>query len=134
MSTNLTEIGLKIQRIKIDADRLQAGLPTRRNQPCALLLVEFYRSMFGNVRAIVDGVHHDHRESITLAEFIARGQSRDEYHTALVELVSRAELHSLSVVEYIKECFLERFPRWDIVLREGHSPKFDECEEHWAGR
>ena len=112
---------------------LHGGHIVRIRPPCAELLVEFYETCFGNIRAIVDGVHHDFRENISWIEFLRRVCNRDEYYTAMVAILERSELSGVDAKEFIRRCFREKFPKWDIVVRHGQPVKMDINEIAWGG-
>jgi len=95
--------------------------------------VEFYVNRFDHVRCIVDGITHDNRQDIPFNEFCHRASFKDEYHTAMVELKERAEISGLSVLEYVQKVFGDRFPKWDLVVRDGKSVRVDENEVEWNG-
>lgn len=110
-----------------------SGQSPRIRPPAAELLVEFYESIFGNVRAVVDGVRHDRRENISWTEFIRRVCERDEYHEAMTAIIARSEFAGMDAQDFVRKCFREKFPKWDIVVRAGKPVAMDINEIAWEG-
>jgi len=122
----------KVERLYQDYRQLLATGTARRHRPVARLLVEFYVDRLNLIRAIVDGIKHDVREDISFQEFCGRAGTRDEYHEAMRELLSRAEILGMSVRDYITRVFGQRFPKWDLVAT-GAGIRVDENEINWEG-
>lgn len=121
-----------LERLHQDYRQLLATGAIRTHRPCARLLVEFYVDRFGIIRAIVDGINHDNREDISFQQFCGRAGTRDEYRQAMQELLERSEILGVSVKQYIKMVFGERFPKWDLVVT-NEKIRVDENEIDWNG-